>query len=135
MNIVNPQTRINHVFIVSKIIYNIEPDTHQMTQKILEQKAWLCDFVSCIEIINIRVDVWLIGAGCQTPDRQQLVSVNIVLWHTHSYTAQSGLKLFSLNFLTQNLKIEDIFILTIKHEKIFCQEVISLVVVLYLEKS
>ena len=34
MNTVNSSTKINHVFIVSKTIYNIEPDTVQMTQKI-----------------------------------------------------------------------------------------------------
>ena len=40
MNTVNSPTKINHVFIVYKTIYNIESETAvQMTQKKLEEKA------------------------------------------------------------------------------------------------
>lgn len=54
MNIVNSPTKINHVFIVSKTIYNIESDTVQMTQKIWRKRL---SSVKRVEMINIPVSL------------------------------------------------------------------------------
>ena len=92
MNIVNSPTKINHVFIVSKTIYNIESDTVQMTQKIWRKRL---SSVKRVEMINIPVSLWWIGAWCQTPDREQLLNVKIVLWHRLTVAEKV------LGFLTQ----------------------------------
>ena len=54
MNTVNSPTKINHVFIVSKTIYNIESDTVQMTQKIWRKRL---SSVKRVEMINIPVSL------------------------------------------------------------------------------
>ena len=54
MNTVNSPTKINHVFIVTKTIYNIELDTQSNdTKKISDGKRF--NSVSRVEMINIPV--------------------------------------------------------------------------------
>ena len=100
MNTVNSPTKINHVFIVYKTIYNIESDTVQMTQKNWRKRL---NSVIVVEIINIPVSLWWIGAWCQTPDREQLLNVKIVLWHTLTVAEKV------LGFLTHNLYLYILF--------------------------
>ena len=54
MNTVNSPTKINHVFIVYKTIYNIESDTVQMTQKNWRKRL---NSVIVVEIINMPVSL------------------------------------------------------------------------------
>ena len=53
MNTVNSPTKINHVFIVTKTIYNIELDTHSNDTKNSDGKRF--NSVSHVEMINIPV--------------------------------------------------------------------------------